>query len=96
MPAGTGEIPADRDAFSQFMQEPFVELGRRGRGLAQGGGRTKPMPGRFSAGGADAGRMVVISSIDNLVKGAAGQAVQNLNLAPLPRRADSTLEGAQP
>lgn len=29
----------------------------------------------------DPGRLVVISAIDNLVKGAAGQAVQNLNLA---------------
>jgi N-acetyl-gamma-glutamyl-phosphate reductase len=27
-----------------------------------------------------AGRAVVISAIDNLVKGAAGQAVQNMNL----------------
>ncbi|GAG00059.1 unnamed protein product, partial [marine sediment metagenome] len=26
------------------------------------------------------GRLVVISAIDNLVKGAAGQAVQNMNL----------------
>lgn len=33
-----------------------------------------------STGGADPGRVVVISAIDNLVKGAAGQAVQNLNL----------------
>ena len=32
-------------------------------------------------GGYDPGRVVVISAIDNLVKGAAGQAVQNLNLA---------------
>jgi N-acetyl-gamma-glutamyl-phosphate reductase len=31
--------------------------------------------------GMDPGRVVVVSSIDNLVKGAAGQAVQNLNLA---------------
>jgi N-acetyl-gamma-glutamyl-phosphate reductase len=30
--------------------------------------------------GADAGRLVVTAAIDNLVKGAAGQAVQNLNL----------------
>ena len=30
--------------------------------------------------GADPGRVVVVSAIDNLVKGAAGQAVQNLNL----------------
>ena len=27
------------------------------------------------------GRVVVFSALDNLVKGAAGQAVQNLNLA---------------
>ena len=31
--------------------------------------------------GYDPGRVVVVSAIDNLVKGAAGQAVQNLNLA---------------
>ena len=31
--------------------------------------------------GYDPGRVVVISAIDNLVKGAAGQAVQNLNIA---------------
>jgi N-acetyl-gamma-glutamyl-phosphate reductase len=29
----------------------------------------------------DTGRVVVVSAIDNLVKGAAGQAVQNMNLA---------------
>jgi N-acetyl-gamma-glutamyl-phosphate reductase len=34
-----------------------------------------------SAGGLDPGRVVVIAAIDNLVKGAAGQAVQNLNLS---------------
>jgi N-acetyl-gamma-glutamyl-phosphate reductase len=31
--------------------------------------------------GLDPGRLVIVSAIDNLVKGAAGQAVQNLNLA---------------
>lgn len=30
--------------------------------------------------GMDPGRVVVVAAIDNLVKGAAGQAVQNLNL----------------
>ena len=30
---------------------------------------------------AHAGRVVVVSALDNLVKGAAGQAVQNANLA---------------
>lgn len=34
-----------------------------------------------AADGPDTGRAIVISAIDNLVKGAAGQAVQNLNLA---------------
>ena len=33
-----------------------------------------------TAPGYDPGRVVVTAAIDNLVKGAAGQAVQNLNL----------------
>jgi N-acetyl-gamma-glutamyl-phosphate reductase len=51
-----------------------------------------------SAGGSDPGRIVVISAIDNLVKGAAGQAVQNLNLLfgwPEPTGLD-TLRGFHP
>ena len=65
-----------------YASEPFIELAGGadevslkavvGTNLCQIG---------FSAGGPDPGRIVVISSIDNLVKGAAGQAVQNLNLA---------------
>jgi N-acetyl-gamma-glutamyl-phosphate reductase len=35
----------------------------------------------ISVHAAAAGRVVVFSAIDNLVKGAAGQAVQNMNLA---------------
>ncbi|MFY0577551.1 hypothetical protein ACN28S_27420 [Cystobacter fuscus] len=34
----------------------------------------------MDATGHDPGRVVVTAAIDNLVKGAAGQAVQNLNL----------------
>jgi N-acetyl-gamma-glutamyl-phosphate reductase len=52
----------------------------------------------FSAGGSDPGRVVVVSAIDNLVKGAAGQAVQNLNLVlgwPETSGLD-TLKGAFP
>ena len=47
---------------------------------------------------ADPGRVVVISAIDNLVKGAAGQAVQNLNLVlGLPEdQALSSLRGFYP
>ncbi len=29
----------------------------------------------------DDGRIVIISAIDNLIKGASGQAVQNMNIA---------------
>jgi hypothetical protein len=36
---------------------------------------------RISVHAAAHGRAVVFSAIDNLVKGAAGQAIQNLNLA---------------
>jgi N-acetyl-gamma-glutamyl-phosphate reductase len=36
---------------------------------------------RISVHAAASGRAVVFSAIDNLVKGAAGQALQNLNLA---------------
>jgi N-acetyl-gamma-glutamyl-phosphate reductase len=36
---------------------------------------------RISVHDAGGGRAVVFSALDNLVKGAAGQAVQNLNLA---------------
>ena len=36
---------------------------------------------RISVHAAAAGRAVVFSALDNLVKGAAGQAIQNLNLA---------------
>ncbi len=79
-----GRSPADAgDALSHiYANEPFVELaaGADEVSLKAVVGTNRCQIG-FSAGGADAGRIVVISSIDNLVKGAAGQAVQNLNLA---------------
>lgn len=44
-----------------------------------------------------AGRVVVVSAIDNLVKGAAGQALQNANLAlGLPEAAGLSAEGVAP
>jgi N-acetyl-gamma-glutamyl-phosphate reductase len=43
------------------------------------------------------GRVSVISSIDNLVKGAAGQALQNLNLVlGLPETTGLPIEGVAP
>lgn len=56
---------------------------------------------RISVHPAASGRAVIFSAIDNLVKGAAGQAIQNLNLAMdweedagLPSAFDSQKEGA--
>ena len=46
---------------------------------------------------AHAGRIIVVSAIDNLGKGAAGQAVQNANLVlGLDERAGLTADGVAP
>ena len=65
----------------RYAGEPFVRLYHEGqvpdlRAVA----RTNycDIGARFDA---STGRAVVVSAIDNLVKGAAGQAVQNMNLA---------------
>lgn len=70
-----------RDA---FRDEPFVRVIKERRGTYR-----YPDP-KLLAGtnfcdvgfelDEDTGRLVVISAIDNLVKGAAGQAIQNMNL----------------
>jgi N-acetyl-gamma-glutamyl-phosphate reductase len=45
----------------------------------------------------DSGRIVVTSAIDNLGKGAAGQAVQNANIMlGLPETAGLSLDGIAP
>jgi N-acetyl-gamma-glutamyl-phosphate reductase len=45
----------------------------------------------------DSGRIIVVSAIDNLVKGAAGQALQNANLMlGLPETAGLTIDGIAP
>ena len=44
-----------------------------------------------------AGRAVVVCALDNLVKGAAGQAIQNANLMlGLPEAAGLTASGVSP
>ena len=79
-----GRTAADAAAaFSHnYADEPFVDLaaGADEVSLRSVVGTNRCQIG-FAVGGADPGRIVVIASIDNLVKGAAGQAVQNLNLA---------------
>jgi N-acetyl-gamma-glutamyl-phosphate reductase len=80
--ASTEETEDDlRSAFTEFYADaPFVSLCEAGQFPA-----TKPVFGtNFCRIGLAldprAGRVVVIAAIDNLVKGAAGQAVQNMNL----------------
>ena len=44
-----------------------------------------------------AGRVVVVAAMDNLIKGAAGQAIQNANIAlDLPETAGLTALGVAP
>jgi N-acetyl-gamma-glutamyl-phosphate reductase len=66
-----------------YTGEPFVSLAPSPEavGLKAVVGTNRCVVGvAADAGGLDPGRVVVVSAIDNLVKGAAGQAVQNLNL----------------
>ncbi|HWE22949.1 MAG TPA: N-acetyl-gamma-glutamyl-phosphate reductase, partial [Myxococcales bacterium] len=82
-----------------YAAEPFVEVAASADevSLRHVVGTNRCQIG-FSAGGSDPGRVVVVSAIDNLLKGAAGQAVQNLNLAfgwPETSGLD-TLKGAFP
>jgi N-acetyl-gamma-glutamyl-phosphate reductase len=65
----------------RYQNEPFVRLYRPGTWPdLRAVDRTNfcDLGVRFDAA---SGRAVVVSAIDNLVKGAAGQAIQNMNLA---------------
>jgi len=63
----------------RYQGEPFIRLYKDGLPDLRGVQRTNfcDIGLKFDA----SGRTVVVSAIDNLVKGAAGQAVQNMNLA---------------
>ena len=75
--------PAEiRHLYQEFSDsEPFIELLPEGESASMAHSRQSnrcvislhPLP--------DCGKLVVLSSIDNLLKGAAGQALQNLNVA---------------
>jgi N-acetyl-gamma-glutamyl-phosphate reductase len=80
--AGRSASDAAAELAHNYANEPFLEVARSADdvSLKRVVGTNRCQIG-FAAGGLDGGRVVVISAIDNLVKGAAGQAVQNLNLA---------------
>jgi N-acetyl-gamma-glutamylphosphate reductase len=69
-----------RGAFMhKYAEEPFVQLAASAEDVAlKAVAGTNVCQIGFAVEGS---RVVVIAAIDNLVKGAAGQAVQNLNLA---------------
>ena len=95
--AGTG--PAGlRDAFAtSYASEPFVFLLNEGQWPGSGATFGSNSAHIQTAADQHAGRAVVVSALDNLGKGAAGQAVQNANLMlGLPETAGLTAQGVAP
>jgi N-acetyl-gamma-glutamyl-phosphate reductase len=80
----TGEVtPSDALGLweEDYREEPFVEvLPDRTPSLAEVVGSNRVSIGVVPVKGVSAPLLLVVAAIDNLVKGAAGQAVQNLNL----------------
>ena len=77
------EMPADPLALwtAAYRHEPFVEvLAERAPSLADVVGSNRVAIGVFPVAGVAAPMLTVVAAIDNLLKGAAGQAIQNVNL----------------
>jgi N-acetyl-gamma-glutamyl-phosphate reductase len=80
-----------------YADEPFVTVLPNGSWPATGATLGANAVHLQVAADTHAGRAVVVSAIDNLVKGAAGQALQNANLAlGLPETAGLTAIGVAP
>jgi N-acetyl-gamma-glutamyl-phosphate reductase len=80
-----------------YADEPFVELLPEGQWPTSGATTGANTALVQVAVDADAGRVVTVTALDNLVKGTAGAAVQSLNLAlGLPERTGLTTEGVAP
>jgi len=94
-----GASPGDlRAAFSAaYQHEPFVHILIEGQWPGSGATFGSNAAQLQVAADQHAGRAVVVSAIDNLGKGAAGQAVQNANLMlGLPETAGLTAQGVAP
>jgi N-acetyl-gamma-glutamyl-phosphate reductase len=80
-----------------YADEPFVRLLPEGEWPTTGmttGANTALVQVAVDA---DAGRVVTVTALDNLVKGTAGAAVQSLNLAlGLPETTGLSTEGVAP
>ena len=96
--AGSADTATLREALhSSYADELFVHVlpdGQWPRTAATAGSNACHLQ---VAADVDAGRAVVVAALDNLGKGAAGQAVQNANLAlGLPETAGLTVNGIAP
>jgi N-acetyl-gamma-glutamyl-phosphate reductase len=93
--ATTSEL---REAIAQAYQgEPFITLLPPGRWPATGSVAGSNAAHLQAAADPRAGRAVVVTAIDNLGKGAAGQAIQDANLMlGLPETAGLTAAGVAP
>jgi N-acetyl-gamma-glutamyl-phosphate reductase len=97
-PVGAASTETVRDVLAAaYAGEPFVHLlaaGQQPRTASTAGSNSAHLQAVVDA---DSGRIVVTSAIDNLGKGAAGQAVQNANIMlDLPETAGLTADGVAP
>jgi N-acetyl-gamma-glutamyl-phosphate reductase len=96
--AGTASTAALREALATaYAAEPFVTVLPDGRWPGTGAVAGSNAVHLQAAADARAGRATVVAAIDNLGKGAAGQAIQNANLMlGLPEIAGLTSIGVSP
>lgn len=79
LPVGDAGKSALRDIYEQFYKdEPFVRVADMPPATKQTRGNNMCLV--YPTVDVRTGRLVVVSVLDNLVKGAAGQAIQNMNL----------------
>ncbi len=79
LPAGEGAKAAVRELYEEvYRDEPFVRVVPEPPQTKHTWGNNLCLV--YPTVDVRAGRLVVVSCIDNLVKGAAGQAIQNMNL----------------
>ena len=97
-PRGTVTPGAPREALaSAYASEPFIHVLPEGRWPSTASTAGSNAVHLQAAADAHAGRAVVVAALDNLVKGAAGQAVQIANLMlGLPEAAGLTANGVAP
>ncbi|MDT4929833.1 MAG: N-acetyl-gamma-glutamyl-phosphate reductase [Pseudonocardiales bacterium] len=97
-PVGAVTVDQVRDVLAMaYAAEPFVHVlppGQQPRSAATAGSNSAHLQAVLDQ---DSGRIIVTSAIDNLGKGAAGQALQNANLMlGLPETAGLAVDGVAP